>query len=218
MKILRFTPNATSIINLINGDVGRSVGHIVSNLVNYVSLTKDVQTVLDTLIPKEMEVQTTQGVWYTMRIQPYRTSNNMIEGAVITFVDISEAKTAREALKQDEETRRLAIAARDSKDAYIVQDLLGRILAWNLSAEKVYGWSTPEALQMNIRDLIPEDQLKHEKNKWNVSDKSTNKGSYPSKRKTKDGQILNVMVFASSLIDETGHVYGFATTEQVVET
>jgi two-component system CheB/CheR fusion protein len=217
MKILRFTPNATSIINLINGDVGRSVGHIVSNLVNYEGLTKDVQTVLDTLIPKEMEVQTTQGVWYTMRIQPYRTSNNMIEGAVITFVDITEAKMAREALRQDEETRRLAIAARDSKDAYIVQDLLGRILAWNLSAERLYGWSTAEALKMNIRDLIPEEQLKLEKNKLNISDNLTDKGSYPSKRNTKDGRTLNVMVFASRLIDETGQVYGFTTTEQVDE-
>ena len=49
---------------------------------------------LDTLIPKEVEVQTTEGKWFTMRIQPYRTLDNVIEGAVITFVDITEIEAS----------------------------------------------------------------------------------------------------------------------------
>ena len=85
LRILRFTPAATRIINLILRDVGRPVGHIVSNLVGYDRLVTDVQAVLDTLVPKEMEVQTTAGAWYTMRIQPYRTLDNVIEGAVHHF-------------------------------------------------------------------------------------------------------------------------------------
>ena len=89
LRILRFTPTATRIINLIPSDIGRPVGHIVSNLVGYDRLVADMQAVLDTLIPKEVEVQTKAGDWYTMRILPYRTLDNVIEGAVITFVDIS---------------------------------------------------------------------------------------------------------------------------------
>ena len=61
LRILRFTPAATQIINLIPSDVGRPVGHIVSNLVGYDRLVADVQAVLDTLVPKEVEVQTTDG-------------------------------------------------------------------------------------------------------------------------------------------------------------
>ena len=61
LRILRFTPAATQIINLILSDVGRPVGHIVSNLVGYDRLVADVQAVLDTLVPKEVEVQTTDG-------------------------------------------------------------------------------------------------------------------------------------------------------------
>ncbi|MFP4035694.1 MAG: ATP-binding protein, partial [Desulfovermiculus sp.] len=68
----------------------------VSNLVGYDTLPEDTQAVLDTLVPKEVEVQTKAGVWYTMRILPYRTLENVIEGAVITFVDISKAKKAQE--------------------------------------------------------------------------------------------------------------------------
>jgi two-component system CheB/CheR fusion protein len=100
LRILRFTPAISTIINLIRADVGRPVGHIVANLVGYDALVADTQAVLKTLIPKELEVQTTTGPWYTLRIQPYRTQENVIEGAVITFVDITEKKRIEAALEQ----------------------------------------------------------------------------------------------------------------------
>jgi len=96
--IMRFTPTATDIINLIPSDVGRPVAHVVSNLIDYDQLVKDAQSVLDTLIHKEVEVETKKGRYFTLRIQPYRTLNNVIEGAVITFVDITKAKKAEAAL------------------------------------------------------------------------------------------------------------------------
>ncbi|MDQ1277307.1 MAG: two-component system, chemotaxis family, CheB/CheR fusion protein [Thermodesulfobacteriota bacterium] len=108
LHILRFTPAATRIINLILSDVGRPVGHIVSNLVGYNRLVADVEGVLDTLIPKEVEVQTQAGDWYSLRIQPYRTLGNVIEGAVITFVDITEMKKIRDELRKANERLRLA--------------------------------------------------------------------------------------------------------------
>jgi len=101
--ILRFTPAATLIINLILSDVGRPVGHIVSNLVNYDSLVVDIQNVLTNLTPKEVDVQTIELKWYTMRMLPYRTLENVVEGAVITFVDITEMVTIREALRKANE-------------------------------------------------------------------------------------------------------------------
>ena len=87
-------------------------------------MVQDVLTVLDSLIPKEAEVQTKEGQWYLMRILPYRTVENVIEGAVLTFVDITERK-------QLERQQRLAIVVRDSSDAITVQDFEGAILAWN---------------------------------------------------------------------------------------
>ncbi len=96
LRILRFTPTATRIINLILSDIGRPVGHMVSNLMDYDNLIEDTQAVLNTLIPREVTVQTRAGVWYDMRILPYRTLDNVIEGAVITFVDISKRKRAED--------------------------------------------------------------------------------------------------------------------------
>jgi len=91
LNIMRFTPTATRIINLIRSDVGRPVGHIVSNLQNYDTLVEDTKEVLDTLIPKEVEVKTKEGKLYKMHIQPYRTLENVIEGAVLTFANIEGA-------------------------------------------------------------------------------------------------------------------------------
>lgn len=96
LHILRFTNAVTQVINLIPTDVGRPVQHIVSNLEGYNRLIQDVREVLDTLIPKEIEVKTLTGTWFLMRIQPYRTTENVIEGAVITFVNITLMKQAKE--------------------------------------------------------------------------------------------------------------------------
>ncbi len=91
MNILRFTPTVTEIVNLIQGDVGRPLSHIVSNL-NYDRLVEDTQEVLEDLIPRTVEVRTKDGRWFLMRIQPYRTMENIIDGVVLTFVDISLQK------------------------------------------------------------------------------------------------------------------------------
>ncbi|MBB6479894.1 chemotaxis protein CheB [Spirochaeta isovalerica] len=96
--IMRFTPTVTKIINLINGDIGRPVNHILSNFKSHIDLVPLIQSVLDDLSLKEMEVETIDGTWYSMCIQPYRTLDNVIEGAVITFADISNAKRIEEKL------------------------------------------------------------------------------------------------------------------------
>ena len=123
LHILRFTPTASAIINLIPGDVGRPVGHIVSNLVGYDRLVADAQAVLDTLVLKEVEVQTKAVLWYAMRILPYRTLDNVMEGVAISFIDISEIVRAREELCKANELLRLAVVVRDAYDAITVQDL-----------------------------------------------------------------------------------------------
>ena len=97
LRIRRFTPAITRIINLIDSDVGRPVSHIVSNLVGHDHLLAETQAVLDTLIPKEDEVQTKAGGWYLLRILPYRTSNNVIDGVVIMFIDITSKHNAKQA-------------------------------------------------------------------------------------------------------------------------
>ena len=112
MNIKRFTAAATQISNFIKADIGRPVGDIVSHLVGYDRLVEDTQSVLDTLIPKVEEVQARGGQWYQMKIQPYRTLQNVIEGAVLTFVEITREMELRESLRESERRNRNLFACR----------------------------------------------------------------------------------------------------------
>jgi two-component system CheB/CheR fusion protein len=100
LQILRFTPTTSEVTNLISSDIGRPVGHIVSNLDNYDSMVPDIREVLESLVPKEVEVRNSRGEWFTMRILPYRSLDGRIEGAVINFVNITRLKKIEEELKK----------------------------------------------------------------------------------------------------------------------
>ena len=211
--IQRFTPTVTRVINLIKSDVGRPVGHIVSNLVEYNRLVEDVQSVLDSLVPLEVEVQTAAGAWYLLRILPYRTLENVIEGAVITFVDITEIRQARDFIRENETLRRLAVVMIDAIDAIIVQDLQGRILAWNPGAERMYGWSEAEALSMNIRDLVPEELRGDALTVIEKLGRSKVLEPYRARRITRDGRTVEVWLTAIALKNKAGEMYAVATKE-----
>ncbi|MEJ2658868.1 MAG: chemotaxis protein CheB, partial [Desulfobacterales bacterium] len=127
LNIKRFTPAATHIFNLIQTDVERPISDITSKI-RYEDLKKDSQEVLDSLMVKEAEVQDADSNWYAMRISPYRTIENMIDGVVITFVDITKIKRVEMALRESEmKSRRLAAVVRDSNDAVTVHDFEGNI-------------------------------------------------------------------------------------------
>jgi two-component system CheB/CheR fusion protein len=214
LRILRFTPAASSIINLIPSDMGRPVAHIVSNIVNYDSLIIDVRSVLDTLIHKEVDVQTREGKWYTMRIQPYRTLDNVIEGAVISFIEITERKLMQEALRVARDQLRLAVVLRDASDAITVQDLYGRITAWNPGAERLYGWSEEQALLMDVRNRIPPEQRDREIDKLMQLSRAEVLQPYLTQRLTQSGAVLEVSVVATGLLNDAGQLYAIATTER----
>jgi two-component system CheB/CheR fusion protein len=91
LKILRFTDQTREVIHLLPSDVGRPIGDLVSHL-RYTRLTSDAQGVLETLRPHEVEVQTTKGDWRLLRMLPYRTARGVIEGVVITLLDIERVK------------------------------------------------------------------------------------------------------------------------------
>ncbi|HEX8962250.1 MAG TPA: PAS domain-containing protein, partial [Rhodocyclaceae bacterium] len=104
LHVRRFTNSATRIIKLISSDVGRPLSDIVSEL-DYPKLHEDAKEVLRTLVFSEKEMATRDGKsWFLVRIMPYRTSENVIDGVVITFSDVTRSKTMevqlREALKQ----------------------------------------------------------------------------------------------------------------------
>ena len=91
LLVRRFTEEATRIINLIPGDVGRPVTDLASDLL-YQELADDAREVLRSLVPLDKQVATRDGRWYAMRLMPYRTMDDRIDGVVITFSDITASK------------------------------------------------------------------------------------------------------------------------------
>jgi two-component system CheB/CheR fusion protein len=135
--VRRFTSQSTQIINLIQADIGRPLGHIVSNL-KYEKLGEDAAGVLKNLAAIEREVETIDGCWYFMRITPYRTTGNLIDGVVMTFVDIQKQKEAAEELHKltkeiDHSREYLENIINTVRESLIVLDEDLRIISCNRS-------------------------------------------------------------------------------------
>jgi two-component system CheB/CheR fusion protein len=129
-------------------------------------------------------------------------------------VDITELKHQAAALQKANEQLRLAMVVRDAHDAITVQDLEGRILAWNPGAVRLYGWSEAEALVMNSRDLIPEGLREEALAKMNQLSQAEILEPYRTERITKEGAVLEVSMISTALVNEVGQVYAIATTER----
>jgi two-component system CheB/CheR fusion protein len=114
LNVRLFTTGSNKIFKLIRGDVGRPITDIASDL-DYLELENDAREVLRTLITCEREVGTRDGVWFSMRIMPYRTLENMIDGVVITFVDITVSKRLEAQLRKTQASLYKQINEQDLK-------------------------------------------------------------------------------------------------------
>jgi two-component system, chemotaxis family, CheB/CheR fusion protein len=157
LRIRRFTKQATTIINLIETDIGRPLQHVATNLA-YDGMITDLNEVMEKLLLKEVEVQNTKGDWYSMRIMPYRTSDNRVDGAVLTFTNIGDQKKAQHALsnsigeiQKDLELVRTIFDL--NPDPVVVLDENGRMIIANTALSKVMNVS-PEVIEgKDIADL-----------------------------------------------------------------
>jgi PAS domain S-box-containing protein len=110
--------------------------------------------------------------------------------------------------------QRLATVLSDSYDAITVQDLEGRILAWNRGAELMYGFGEDEATQINIMNIIPSEKKVEADALMIDLFKKKNLPPFETQRTTKDGRTIDVWLTATALLDDEGQPYAIATTER----
>jgi two-component system, chemotaxis family, CheB/CheR fusion protein len=103
---------------------------------------------------------------------------------------------------------------RDARDAITVQDLDGRIIAWNPGAVRMYGWSEAEALAMNVRDRIPPGLREKALATLRQLSRAEILESYRTQRITKAGAVMEVSIISTALVNAAGQMYAIATTER----
>lgn len=135
LRIKRFTAQATKLIRLIPADVGRPISDLANHL-RYDRLAEDAAEVLRTLERKEAEVCTVDGAWRLMRIVPYRTSENLIDGLVVTFVDIDRLKRVEQA--SDAERALAESIVETAREPFVVLDGELRIVSANAASCRAF--------------------------------------------------------------------------------
>jgi two-component system CheB/CheR fusion protein len=202
LRIARFTPAATQVINFIAGDIGRPLEHVASNLLGYDQMIEDIRAVLDTLVPKEAEVQVKGGAWYLMRIRPYRTMENLIEGAVITLVDISERKKAEEGLRRSE--ARLNVFINQAYAGVSETDLEGRVLFANDRLCQTLGYEREELLKKRLADLTDAADLPRVKAEVQALAQGGPDVQFEKRWVRKDGTRVRTLERVSAIRDGNG--------------
>jgi two-component system CheB/CheR fusion protein len=159
MRIKRYTPHAAEIFNLINTDIGRPLLDITHRL-QYESLEADASEVFESLHVIEREVRSADDQWYMVRMIPYRTNEDHIDGLVITFTDITILHKTK--LRLDEEEQRMRLIASSTKDyAIITFDADGIVNSWNSGAQQLFGYDEAEVIGKSFGMIFtPEDQEK----------------------------------------------------------
>jgi two-component system CheB/CheR fusion protein len=202
LRIRRFTPRLLEIFKVREGDEGRPITDIVTHLTQD-WLGQDVRQVLTSLVAIEREVSLADGgISYLMQVRPYRDMNNVVDGVVITFVDISEHK------RHEQAQARLAAIVEWSHDAIISHDMDGIITTWNGGAEKLFGYSASEAIGQPIGGILKGPQPRNWASLLEGLGKSAPAADFDTVKTTKSGSAVEVSVTVSPLRDSDGKVAG----------
>ncbi|MBN3519329.1 PAS domain-containing protein [Algoriphagus lutimaris] len=151
LNIRRFTNQATKIFKLIKSDIGRPFTDQVTDLI-YPDLENDALEVLKTLVFIEKQIPAKDGRWFSIRIMPYRTHDDRIDGLVITFINISDLKHLELDLEENVQIHRMCLDS--SSDIFIILSDTGIIKEFNPKAELFFGFKRNEVLGKRYVDLF----------------------------------------------------------------
>jgi two-component system, chemotaxis family, CheB/CheR fusion protein len=192
LRIKRFTDRTTDLFSITSGDEGRPISNF-SHQLEYDELIRDARKVLSDLVPIRKEIRSLNNLWYDMRMRPYRTVDNKIDGVVITFVDITERRRMEETLRESERQLRQQKRLLDlSRVPVFMWEFDGVILEWNRGCEELYGYTHEEAIGRKKEDLlkteVPGSSFEEATNKLRED------GIWSGEllHHTKDGRVLTV--------------------------
>ena len=156
-RIMRFTPRASELFSVRHLDRGRPLSDLTNRL-GYANMQDDARRVLSSLVPVEREVQDDEQRWYLTRVLPYRSTDDRIEGVVITFIDITQRRQSEEELRESEEHLRLILESATDY-AIFTLNVPQTITDWNSGAERIFGYQRSDIVGQSVESLfVPEDR------------------------------------------------------------
>jgi two-component system CheB/CheR fusion protein len=214
-RVVLFTPPARTLFNLISNDIGRPLSDITNKL-EYPDINADAEVVLERLHIVEREVKSKDGQIFTMRLLPYRTEEDRINGVVITFFDVTDRRRSEASLRVSEERFRAIVG---QTTAGIVQaELSGQFTLANKKICDILGYTEAELLQKTMVGVTyPEDQKRTRESLERLRTKGTPFGT-EKRLVCKDGSLRWVNVSVSTIRDPAGKpVMAVAVYQDVTE-
>jgi two-component system CheB/CheR fusion protein len=214
LRIKRFTQQVTQLFSITSSDEGRPISDF-SHRLEYENLVNDARSVLANLAPIRHEIRSRDHRWYDVRLRPYRTVDDKIDGVVLTFVDMTDRRHAEDALRVSERRLRQEKQLVDlSRDPIFIWDFDGTIVDWNRGSEELYGYSRDEAVGKKKDKLLGISKESFAALRMKLLDEGSWNGEL--KHKTKDGRELTI---ESRIILETieGQQLALESTRDISE-
>ncbi|CAN5626854.1 chemotaxis protein CheB [soil metagenome] len=200
LRVRNFTPAMTEVFHLRDSDRGRPITEIAARI-EYTDIQRDVAQVLRTLAVTERVAKANdKGTVFLLRMRPYRTVDNIIDGVVLTFVDITERQ------QHEFERARLAAIIDSSRDMIIGHTLGGMITSWNASAERILGYSASGMIGKSIARLVPASDEARARELVQACAQRDAPGELEMLWLRHDGSQVCVAVTCSPVVDVSGAV------------
>ncbi len=214
LRVRSFTPAIADIFHVLETDTGRPIGHLASRL-TYPELQADVRKVIKTLAPTEREVISSEDdARYLVRVLPYRSTDNFIAGAVVTFLDVSAAARAETALFESASRFKaifeLSAVGQSQADAQTMT-----LTAVNPKLAEMLGYETGELIGMSAMDLTHPDDRKPMQDWWDAIKAGLTPELHQDKRMfRKDGSVLWVRLTANVILGANDRALGASAIVQ----
>ncbi len=200
LHVGNFTPAMTTVFRLRDSDRGRPITEI-SARIDYPDLQDDVAQVLRTLEIVERTLKSNENAsTFLLRMRPYRTVSNTIDGVVLTFVDISERR------QHEIERGWLAAIVDSSRDMIIGHSLDGSITSWNASAERILGYPPTQVLGKSMSLLLAGPDVARAQELLGACTQQRVTQDLEMTWQRRDGSQVPVAATCSSVCDESGQV------------
>jgi two-component system CheB/CheR fusion protein len=209
LQIKLYTPALEEIFNIRQLDAGRPMSHLTHRL-DVGDIEDKTAEVLRDFIPHEETIEGQDGKCYLMRIIPYRTTEDHIEGVILTFVDITRVTEARDNLRRVQEHYALLVAS-VQEYAIFTMDVDGQIVTWNPGAVRLFGYTDDELLGESGAQIYTQEDREAEVFEAQLATVRDGEDASSERwHERKDGSTFWGRGAMTALYDDTDSLRGFA--------